>query len=153
MADKYTHLVFNKNKLLNENFFSMLTAEANYKIECLFKGKLLKHCKRSKLYDEKSGNKNYAKNLQEHVKSSNNESSFKENILSYSVWNMQVESKRHESKDYINEIFLNYLNESRTLTSRFDVVIENKEEKILIETRLSKKRNFINDMYFFHNFR
>lgn len=133
----------------------MLTVDSKFKIECIFNGTLLKNCKKSKLYTD--GETTEGTNMANYLKSMNNlkkDSRNKENIFTYNIWNMQLESKTYENnKDFINEIFINYLNESRSCTSRFDVVIVGKEEKILIETRLSKKRDFNNDMYFFHNFR
>ena len=153
-ADKYTHLLFNKKKIINENFFSMLTIDSKFKIECIFKGKFLKNVrKNSKMYiddNEDGGSVSIQKSLDNIKEDSRN----KENVFSYNIWNMQMETKAYENnKDFLNEIFVNYLNESRSCTSRFDVIIHDKQERILMETRFSKKRDFNNDMYFFHNFR
>ncbi len=130
----------------------MLTMDSKFKFEHIFKGKIMKNCRRSKIYkdgEEKSTNYN-SRNLDNILEDSLN----RENTINYNIWNLQLETKAYEnSKDYINEVFINYMNESRSLTSKFEVIVENKEEKILMLTKLSTRRDFNHDMLFFHNFK
>ena len=152
-ADYYSHLIFNKKKLTNENFFNMLTMESKFKIECIMKGLIMKNCKATNLSEDNT-KETFKSSLNQILDNIKEEKTSKENVLTYNLWNLKFDSKGHESsEDLVKELIRNYLNESRTLTSRFDVVIVKNQEKILIETRLSRRRDFHYDMLFFQNFR